>query len=104
MRVTTLCSKAFRNWYGLSPRAFRDRSINISSFAFTFAKLGPFRPTYLSGSPLVRTIQPQQFSYVNSLKNLVGVVKNSEFVGPVEKTSIQVRKAQPKTEIPIEIF
>ena len=25
-------SKAFRKWYGLSPRAFRDRSINIDTF------------------------------------------------------------------------
>ncbi|MGD2012090.1 MAG: AraC family transcriptional regulator [Desulfobacterales bacterium] len=46
-------SKAFRKWYGLSPRAFRDRSINIDTFEFTFAKLGPFPPTY---SPAWRSL------------------------------------------------
>jgi AraC family transcriptional regulator len=59
-------SKAFKKWYGVSPRAFRDNPFEIDSWGYAFDKYSANRPTYSLASPFVCSKSPMQFVYMEA--------------------------------------
>lgn len=55
-------SKAFRNWYGISPRAYRDNPIGINSWGYESRRSNAYHTTYSSSRFFVCRMAPHPFT------------------------------------------